>query len=117
MYNKRRANQGLLLLFIGFNTLYFPLFIVGMMGMPRRYYDYLPEFTIPNVISTIGSFILFAGLLMIIVNLIRGGMKGEKVGRNPWGGKTLEWQAGSPPSLYNFDETPEVTEGPYVYNK
>ena len=117
MYNKRRANQALLVLFVGFNTLYFPLFSVGLQGMPRRYYDYLPEFTPMNLISTIGSFILAIGLIMMIVNLIRGGRNGEKASKNPWGGKTLDWQTESPPSLYNFDEEPEVTEGPYIYNK
>jgi cytochrome c oxidase subunit 1 len=68
------------------------------------------------VISTVGSFILAIGLLLMIINLIRG-RKGEKAGRNPWGGKTLDWQTDSPPTLYNFDETPTVTEGPYIYNK
>ena len=108
---------GLLIFFIGFNTLYFPLFIVGLMGMPRRYYDYLPEFQTPNVISTFGSFILAIGVVIIIVNLIRGKRKGEIAPKNPWGGKTLDWQTDSPPTLYNFDEIPTVTDGPYVYNK
>jgi len=116
MYNFRRANIAFVLLFIGFNILYFPMLVVGLMGMPRRYYDYLPEFTTLNQISTVGSWILAVGLIMMLVNLIIGARKGEKVGRNPWGGVTLEWQTKSPPPLQNFDKAPEVSEnGPYDF--
>jgi len=116
MYNAKWANVGFAILFIGFNLVYFPMLVLGMMGMPRRYYDYLPEFTLPNQISTVGSWIMAVGLIIIIVNLING-RKGIKASTNPWGSVTLDWtHTQSPPSLYNFDETPEVTRLPYDYS-
>jgi cytochrome c oxidase subunit I len=116
MYNERIAKLGFTLLFIGFNILYFPMLILGLLGMPRRYYDYLPEFTKLNQISTVGSWILILGLIIIIVNLLRSIAKGKKVGSNPWGGVTLEWQTKSPPPLHNFDKLPEVSkDGPYDF--
>jgi cytochrome c oxidase subunit 1 len=118
MYNIRIANIAFTLFFIGFNILYFPMILLGMMGMPRRYYDYLPEFHIPNMISTFGSWILVIGLLLMIWNLIMGIRKGEKVGRNPWNSISMEWQTPSPPPLSNFDKMPELNEGgPYNYKK
>lgn len=114
MYREKMAKVAFTLLFIGFNLLYFPMLIVGIMGMPRRYYDYLPEFTPLNVISTVGSWILILGLIIMIVNLIQAKRKGEPASRNPWGGTTLEWQTASPPSQHNFDSKPEIPEGgPY----
>jgi len=116
MYNFKWANISFVILFIGFNLLYFPMLVVGLMGMPRRYYDYLPEFTAPNLISTVGSWILIVGLIMMIVVLIRGYLYGEKAGRNPWEGITLEWQTKSPPILPNFDKEPKLPEeGPYDF--
>ncbi|NCA84072.1 MAG: cytochrome c oxidase subunit I [Clostridia bacterium] len=115
MYNLKWANIAFAIFFIGFNLVYFPMLVLGMMGMPRRYYDYLPEFTLPNLISTIGSWVLAIGLIIMIVNLIRG-RKGPKASTNPWGSVTLDWtHTQSPPSLYNFDETPQVERGPYDY--
>lgn len=111
MYKKTPAIVGWAFFFIGFNILYFPMFILGMQGMPRRYYDYLDRFTTLNAISTIGSWILVVGLLIIIVNLIRAARSGEKVTTdNPWEGRTLEWTVNSPPSLENFDEIPVIKE-------
>jgi cytochrome c oxidase subunit 1 len=117
MYNIRMANIAFTILFIGFNVLYFPMLVVGLMGMPRRYYDYLPEFHLPNMISTYGSWILVIGLLLMLGNLIVGLNRGKKdVGRNPWNGITLEWQTKSPPPLQNFDKMPELPEGgPYNF--
>ena len=116
MYNVKRANIAFAILFVGFNILYFPMLVVGLMGMPRRYYDYLPEFTTLNQISTVGSWILILGLILMLWNLIVGARRGEKAGRNPWGGVTLEWQTKSPPPLANFDKAPEVSEeGPYDF--
>ena len=114
MYNIRRANIAWGVLFTGFNVLYFPLFIIGLQGMPRRYFDYLPQFQTGHVISTIGAFILFTGLIMMIWNLFQG-RKGPKAGPNPWHGVTLEWQIPSPPPLENFDEIPVIKHAPYLF--
>ena len=115
MYNLKWANIAFAIFFIGFNLVYFPMLVLGMMGMPRRYYDYLPEFTLPNQISTIGSWVLAIGLVIMIVNLING-RKGPKASTNPWQSVTLDWtHTQSPPTLYNFDETPQVERGPYDY--
>jgi len=117
MYNAKVANTAFTLLFIGFNTLYFPMLIAGLMGMPRRYYDYLPEFHLPNMISTFGSWILAVGLILMLGNLIYAYFKSkDKPGRNPWGGITLEWQTQSPPPVQNFDRMPELPKnGPYDF--
>lgn len=116
MYNVRRANIAFVILFIGFNLLYFPMLIVGLMGMPRRYYDYLPEFTTLNQVSTVGSWVLIAGLILMLANLIIAARKGAKAERNPWGGVTLEWQTQSPPPLQNFDKAPVLSDkGPYDF--
>ncbi|MBU1008496.1 MAG: cytochrome c oxidase subunit I [Bacteroidetes bacterium] len=117
MYNIKVANVAFTILFIGFNTLYFPMLISGLMGMPRRYYDYLPVFHLPNMISTIGSWIMATGILLMLGNLIAGYFKSKKaVGRNPWGGITLEWQTKSPPPLQNFDRMPQLPQdGPYDF--
>lgn len=115
MYNIKRANIAWIILFVGFNFLYFPMFILGLKGMPRRYYDYLPEFENLNRISTIGSWVLITGLIIMFVNLIVGMRKGKTADADPWGGKTLEWQIGSPPILENFEKIPEITTGPYEY--
>ncbi|WP_022851262.1 cytochrome c oxidase subunit I [Limisalsivibrio acetivorans] len=115
MYNERIANIAWLILFVGFNVLYFPLYVIGLQGMPRRYYDYLPQYTGGHFISTVGSWIVAVGLLIMFVNIFHGMRKGPKVGRNPWGGATLEWFVPSPPPLLNFEEEPEVTRSPYNY--
>jgi len=117
MYNEKRAQWAFGLLTVGFNTLYFPMLIVGMMGMPRRYYDYLPEFHIPNIVSTVGSWILLAGFTLMMVNLIQSARKGAQTTKNPWNGLTLEWATDSPPTLENFEEIPSVDEIPYEYHK
>jgi len=114
MYNIRVANWGWLIIFIGFNLLFFPQFVIGMMGMPRRYFDYLPQFTFGHQISTIGGYILAVGLFIMIYNLFKG-RKGPIAEANPWGGKTLEWQISSPPPHENFDEVPIITGEPYNY--
>ncbi|MBM4338679.1 MAG: cytochrome c oxidase subunit I [Deltaproteobacteria bacterium] len=103
-------------LFIGFNTLYFPMLILGWQGMPRRYYDYLPQFHSLQFVSTIGSWILIAGLILMFGHLLYSLFRGEKDDvRNPWGGATLEWQIPSPPPKENFTEVPRVERGPYEY--
>jgi len=115
MYNKRVATTAWGILFIGFNMLYFPMLIMGIMGMPRRYFDYLPEYQLWHVISTVGSWIVAVGLILMFYNLYRGIKDGEPVGKNPWNAATLEWTTLSPPPKLNFIEEPELTRGPYDY--
>lgn len=117
MYNIKRANIAWGITFVGFNVLYFPLFILGLQGMPRRYFDYFPEYQTGHVISTIGAFILISGILLMLYNFFHGAKKGAKAEANPWKGVTLEWQIESPPSLLNFDEIPVITEKPYTFHK
>ncbi|MGA2317046.1 MAG: cytochrome c oxidase subunit I [Thermodesulfobacteriota bacterium] len=115
MYNWKRAAWGWLILFIGFNVLYFPMLILGWEGMPRRYYDYPPQFHTLHLISTIGSWILIAGLILIFYNLFQALRKGPRAEDNPWGGATLEWQIPSPPPTENFENIPTVEKGPYEF--
>jgi len=117
MYHKKIPYFAWALLFVGFNTLYFPMLILGWKGMPRRYYDYLPQFHSLQWISTIGSWILIAGLILLFANLIYSLFRGEKAEGNPWGGATLEWQIPSPPPRENFAEIPRIERGPYEYRK
>jgi cytochrome c oxidase subunit I len=118
MYNKKAAHIAFWFLFIGFNTLYFPMFIMGWLGMPRRYYDYLPEYTIYHQISTYGSWILITGLIIMFTNLYMSYKKGKIVtDRNPWGGETLEWSVETPPTYENFEHIPVITGGPYEYRE
>jgi len=115
MYNMKIATYAWGINFVGFNLLYFPQFILGFQGMPRRYFDYLPQFQTGQIISTIGGFILIIGLILMVYNLIQGVKHGEIAPANPWQGRTLEWQIPSPPSLENFDEAPVIKENPYDY--
>ncbi len=116
MYNEKVARTGVLLLTVGFLALYFPFFILGYEGMPRRYFDYLPQFQFLQVFSTVGSWIMITGLTILIYNLIKAFRKGEPATTNPWGGITLEWQVPSPPPMENFDEIPVITHDPYDYS-
>ncbi len=103
------------LMFVGFNILYFSMMVLGMEGMPRRYYDYLPEFARLNLVATVGSWFLVLGLILLLINLFRGLFRGEPVGNNPWGGATLEWSIPSPPPTENFETEPVVSHGPYDF--
>jgi cytochrome c oxidase subunit 1 len=113
MYNENVGRLGAALVFVGLNVTFFPQFILGTRGMPRRYYNYLPEFQGLHQLSTIGAYILGLGFLITAVSLIRGLKHGRKAPANPWGSCTLEWQTSSPPPYYNFHTPPEVTQGPY----
>jgi cytochrome c oxidase subunit 1 len=113
MYNENVGRLGAVLVFVGLNVTFFPQFILGTRGMPRRYYNYLPEFQGLHQLSTIGAYILGLGFLITAVSLIRGLKNGRKAPANPWGSCTLEWQTSSPPPYYNFHTPPEVTQGPY----
>ncbi len=115
LYNKRVAIVAAVVFFIGFQLLYFSLGIAGMEGMPRRYADYLPEYTIYHRTSTIGSWILISGILLLFGNLVYALFRGKRADSNPWGGTTLEWHTATPPPVLNFDRAPVVTTDPYDY--
>jgi len=115
MYHEGPAQVAAWFIGIGFNVTFFPQFILGALGMPRRYADYLPQFTTLNRVSTVGSWFIGMGFVIVAINLIRSIKTGSKAGDNPWGGLTLEWQSPSPPPMENFLHDPVVTEGPYEY--
>ncbi len=115
MHSEGLARMSFVLIFIGFNVTFFPQFVLGAMGMPRRYFNYLPEYEALNTISTVGSWLIGAGFLVSLTCIIHGLLKGEKAPANPWGSTTLEWKASSPPHHHNFDEQPVVSGGPYEY--
>jgi cytochrome c oxidase subunit 1 len=118
MYDKTVATVSWGVIFIGFCILYITMMVLGVQGMPRRYFDYLPEFTGLNQLATVGSWILAVGLVLMFANLCRGIFKGDPVEDNPWGGASLEWQIPSPPPTENFGaDDPEVTHGPYDFRK
>ncbi|OIK15159.1 cytochrome c oxidase subunit I [Bacillus sp. MUM 13] len=96
---------------IGFHLTFFVQHFLGLMGMPRRVFTYLPGqgFETANMISTVGAFLMAIGVLVMLVNIIMTSVKNEKVGNDPWGdGRTLEWSIPSPPPFYNFKQTPLV---------
>ncbi len=115
MYNEKVALWAIGIMFVGFNMLYFTMFILGYLGMPRRYYDYLPQFETLHQVATVGSWVLIAGIILMAYNLLKALKSGKKAPANPWGGLTLEWTMPSPPPLTNFLEEPVVTHGPYDY--
>jgi len=117
LYPNRPIFTSLGLMFVGFNLLYFSMLVLGWLGQPRRYYDYVPEFQTGHMISTIGSWILFAGLLLFAGTLMRAARNGPRAPANPWGGTTLEWHTASPPPLENFAELPRVVSEPYDHTQ
>jgi cytochrome c oxidase subunit 1 len=116
MHDEKKAKVGFWLVFIGFNTVFMPQFIMGSRGMPRRYYDYLPQFEPFHRVSTVGSWILATGLFLTAYTLLEALWKGEKAPRNPWGSAGYEWATETPPVLANFTSTPIITRGPYDYH-
>jgi len=102
-------------MFIGFNMLYFGMLVLGYQGMPRRYYDHLPQYHAGHVHATIGSWLLAAGVVIFFVALVAALLRGRKAETNPWGGVTLEWKVSSPPPVENFLEIPTVTGPPYDF--
>ena len=114
-YPETPAKISAALIFVGFNGTFFPQFIAGYAGMPRRYHWYPDEYQILNVCSTMGAAILAIGYIMPIFYFLWSIKHGEKAGNNPWGALGLEWTIQSPPTPHNFDETPVVTTEPYDY--
>jgi cytochrome c oxidase subunit 1 len=115
MYSEVWGKVAAIVLFLGFNLTFFPQFILGYDGMPRRYAMYAPEYQMLNVMSTAGASIMALGYLMPGFYLIASLFRGKVAGPNPWKATGLEWQCASPPTTFNFDRTPIVTHGPYAY--
>jgi cytochrome c oxidase subunit 1 len=117
MYPEGWARLSALVVFLGFNLTFFPQFVLGYLGMPRRYHAYPAEFQILNVMSTAGASILGVGYLMPLVYLAWSMRYGAPAPGNPWAATGLEWQTPSPPPTENFEEVPVVTEEPYAYGE
>jgi cytochrome c oxidase subunit I len=115
MYPEMWGRAAALIIFMGFNLTFFPQFILGYLGMPRRYHAYPPEFSVLNVLSSAGATILAAGYLLPLAYLTWSLLRGARAPANPWGGTGLEWQTPSPPPAENFAETPVVTKPPYSF--
>jgi cytochrome c oxidase subunit I len=115
IYNEPWARVAAVLVFIGFNLTFFPQFIAGYLGMPRRYHAYPPEFQVLNVLSTAGASILAVGYLIPFTYFAYSLVAGEKSANDPWGARGLEWEIPSPPPTENFTVSPVVTEGTHQY--
>jgi len=116
MYPEAMGRMAALITFIGFNLTFFPQFLLGYLGQPRRYHAYPPEFQIFHIFSTAGASILAVGYLMPLIYFIWSLKYGRRAPANPWQATGLEWQTPSPPSRNNFEEIPIVTEAPYDYH-
>ncbi len=117
LYPEGWAKLGALLIFVGFNLTFFPQFLAGYLGMPRRYHAYPPEFQILNVMSSAGASVLGMGYLLPMLYLTWSMRYGKDAGPNPWGAFGLEWRTSSPPPTENFEKQPVVTTGAYHYSE
>ncbi len=116
LYPEGWAKFAALVVFVGFNLTFFPQFVLGYLGMPRRYHTYPDEFQVLNVMSSAGASILALGYIIPLVYLLWSLRYSPAAGPNPWGARGLEWQTPSPPPTENFLETPVVTQPPYAYD-
>ncbi|MBW3565358.1 MAG: cytochrome c oxidase subunit I [Acidobacteria bacterium] len=105
------------IVFVGFNLTFFPQFLLGYLGMPRRYHAYVPEFQLLNILSSAGATILAIGYLLPLAYLMWSLKYGKIAGPNPWGATGLEWKIASPPISHNFEETPVVTSPAYTFTE
>lgn len=117
MYSEFWALIASVFVYIGFNVTFFPQFIIGLQGMPRRYYTYIDQYQSMHVLSTIGTGILGLGFIIMAAYLIHSIFKGKDAPKNPWNALTFEWMLSSPPPPGNFTVTPQQIFGPYDYDK
>jgi cytochrome c oxidase subunit 1 len=115
MYSEKWGRIAALVVFVGFNLTFFTQFVMGSRGMPRRYYNYPEQYTAYHQLSTIGSYLMGAGFLIIAIYLLHSLVAGRRAPANPWGASSLEWQATSPPHPHNFAETPAMRD-PYDFS-
>ncbi len=118
LYDEGWARVGWFFIFIGFNLTFIPQFIMGSRGMPRRYYDFLPMYEPFHKASTVGSWLIGVGFIVMVVMFLRSLLGGKPAPRNPWGSAALEWMTPTPPPTYNFVEgkEPVMTRGQYDYH-
>jgi cytochrome c oxidase subunit 1 len=116
MYPEAWAKLSALVIFLGFNLTFFPQFILGYLGMPRRYHVYPEEFQVLHVLSTAGASVLAVGYVLPMMYFIWSLKYGKMAPANPWGATGLEWQTASPPPAHNFEETPVMTHEAYDYS-
>ncbi|MBI1331423.1 MAG: cbb3-type cytochrome c oxidase subunit I [Armatimonadetes bacterium] len=118
LFNDNVARWNAIVVFLGFNLTFFPQFILGWLGMPRRYhyYYFAPEYQPFNIMSTLGATVLGVGFIVPVFYLITSLFKGKPAGDNPWGAHGLEWQTTSPPPTENFYYDPIVTDDVYDYD-
>ena len=117
LYPEGWARLAALIVFIGFNLTFFPQFVLGYLGMPRRYYQYPPEFQVLNVLSTAGATVLAVGYLLPMIYFLWSMRYGKPASDNPWQAAGLEWKTPSPPPTFNFDQEPVVTWEAYNYDE
>jgi cytochrome c oxidase subunit I len=117
LYSERWALVAAVFVILGFNTTFIPQFLLGNMGMPRRYYSYPERFWPLNVASTAGASLLAFGFVIVLVYLVVSLAWGKAAGRNPWGSMGYEWNTPSPPDAENFPGTPVITHGPHEYQE
>ena len=115
MYDFKKAYIGAILLTGGFMFHYVPMFILGLQGMPRRYFDYLPQYAKGNFFAGFGAVFMIIGIFLMVINLLITLRKPMDAQADPWGGTTLEWQTPSPPPLHNFVTEPCVSDYPYDF--
>jgi cytochrome c oxidase subunit I len=116
MYPEMLGRIAAITIFFGFNLTFFPQYLLGWLGMPRRYHEYPPEFQLLNLFSSAGAAVLAAGYLLPLCYLTWSFLRGARASANPWHATGLEWQTASPPPQHNFEHEPRVTTGPYAYD-
>jgi heme/copper-type cytochrome/quinol oxidase subunit 1 len=119
LMNERLGRLSFWLIFLGFNLTFFPMHVSGLLGMPRRIYTYHAGlgWDLWNLLSTVGSFVLAAGIFVTMANVFRSTRRGVLAGPDPWGGESLEWATSSPPPPYNFLEIPIVRSGEPLWDQ
>ena len=122
MYSEKWARVSAILIFFGFNLTFIPQFIMGSLGMPRRYWQYdgmlnTELFHFYHTLSTVGSWMIALSFIIMLIYLVHSIKNGKVAGSNPWGALTLEWQTPSPTPAHNFLEEPKITHGPYAYDE
>ncbi|MBM3624842.1 MAG: cytochrome c oxidase subunit I, partial [Alphaproteobacteria bacterium] len=117
MYPEMWGRAGAIIIFVGFNLTFFPQFLLGYLGMPRRYFAYPQHFEALNLLSSAGALILAVGYILPLGYLTWSLLYGERASANPWGATGLEWTTASPPPTENFAVTPIVTQAPYQYRQ